>query len=78
MAEGILPFQYKKERCRIGVTGLARLPLYLELASAAKLQQLEERYFGHLGPLQGWSTVQHIFALVMLNLAGGDCVDDLE
>lgn len=78
MAQGILPFQYKKERCRIGVTGLAGLPLYLELASAAKLQQLVERYFGHLGPLQGWSTVQHIFALVMLNLAGGDCVDDLE
>jgi len=77
MPQGILPFQYEIEDKGIGVTGLAGLPLYLDLGKAAKINNLITRYLGHLGPSQGWSVTQQIFAIVLLNLSGGDCVDDL-
>jgi hypothetical protein len=30
------------------------------------------------GRLQGWLDIQMVLALIFLNLAGGDCVEDLE
>ena len=32
MAQGILPFKYELERSEVGMTALAGLPLYLDLA----------------------------------------------
>jgi len=78
MPQGILPFQYEKEQNAVGITGLAGLPLYLDLAKVAKLQRVIERQLGHIGPSQGWSATQHILSVILLNLAGADCVDDLE
>jgi hypothetical protein len=78
MPQGILPFQYEKEASGVEVTGLAGLPLYLELAKVAKTHELIARQFRHLGPSQGWTVIQQILAVVLLNLSGGDCVDDLD
>jgi len=78
MAQGILPFQYEKDRNPVGITGLAGLPLYLDLAKVAQLQRVIERQLGHIGPSQGWTSTQHILSVILLNLAGADCVDDLE
>ena len=78
MPQGILPFQYESEKSAPGLTGLAGLPLYLELAHAADLRRVIDRHLGKLGPQQGWTARQHILAVVLLNLAGGECVDDLE
>ena len=35
MAQGILPFKYEEEEKTTGMTALAGLPLYLELAQKA-------------------------------------------
>lgn len=35
MPQGVLPFQYQKEKSGSGMTALAGLPLYLELAAVA-------------------------------------------
>ena len=35
MAQGILPFKYEEEKKTTGMTALAGLPLYLELAQKA-------------------------------------------
>lgn len=78
MPQGILPFQYEKEQNAVGVTGLAGLPLYLDLAKVAKLQQIIDRQLGQFAARQGWSATQHVLSVILLNLAGGDCVDDLE
>ena len=37
MAQGILPFKYEEEKKITGMTALAGLPLYLELAQKAGL-----------------------------------------
>jgi len=77
MAQGILPFQYEIEKKPGGMTALAGLPLYVEFAHLMGLPRLiAEHVRGRLGD-QGWTDDQMIMALVLLNLAGGDCVDDL-
>ena len=37
MAQGVLPFKYEAEKNRSGMTALAGLPTYLELASVCGL-----------------------------------------
>jgi len=77
MAEGILPFQYEVERKSGGMTALAGLPTYLEFAHLMDLRRLISDHVRVRDGNQGWTDDQMIMALVLLNLAGGDCVDDL-
>ena len=75
MAQGVLPFKYEEERKETGMTSLAGLPVYLDLATVMGLDQSIEK---HLHVKQrGWTDKQFLLSLIMLNLAGGDCVDDL-
>jgi hypothetical protein len=75
MAQGILGFKYEEEKHDTGMTGLAGLPVYLDLIHAMGLAELIGR---HLRVKErGWTDAQMITALMMLNIAGGDCVEDL-
>jgi len=77
MAQGILPFQYEVEKRDGGMTALAGLPLYVEFAHLMGLPRLIADHVQARQGDQGWTDDQMIMALVLLNLAGGDCVDDL-
>ena len=77
LAQGILDFQYEADSSRHGLTSLAGLPLYLDLIKASGLDaalQLHVRAAGR----QGWLDIQMVLATIFLNLAGGDCVEDIE
>lgn len=78
VSRGVLPFQYDIEEERTGMTALAGLPAYLELAHVAGLRESVRRHVGVRAAGQGWTDAQQVMALVLLNLAGGDCVDDLD
>jgi len=77
MAQRLLPFQYEVEKKLEGMTSLAGLPLYLELAHCMGLGRLISEHVQARAGNQGWTDEQMIMALVLLNLVGGDCVDDL-
>ncbi len=78
MAQGILPFQYEIERSPSGMTALAGLPAYLDLALVSGLtNSIRRRLFLLNTKEQGWTDVQIVMSLVLLNLAGGNCVNDL-
>jgi hypothetical protein len=77
MAEGLLPFQYEVEKTNGGMTALAGLPIYLELSHLMGLRRLILDHVQARKGNQGWTDDQMIMALVLLNLAGGDCVADL-
>ena len=64
-----MPFQYESEAGEAGLTGLAGLPLYLELWRATGLEQSVARHVAVSGA-QGWSDRQMVSALVLVNLAG--------
>lgn len=77
MTQGLLPFQYEAEKAAVGVTALGGLPLYLDLVKACGLVESIRQYVRVAGR-QGWLDIQMVLALIFLNLAGGDCLEDLE
>lgn len=78
MTQGILPFKYETEKEITGMTGLAGLPLYLDLAQVMGLNQSIQKHLNVRRNSQGWTDSQMVVALVLLNIAGGDCVDDIK
>ena len=78
MAQGILPFKYETEKNTTGMTALAGLPVYLDLAHVMGLSKSIEKHLKVRKGGQGWTDSQSVLSLVLLNLAGGDCVDDIK
>jgi len=75
MAQGVLGFKYEEEKHDTGMTSLAGLPIYLDLLHSMGLSELIGR---HLHVKQrGWTDAQMVSSLMLLNIAGGDCVEDL-
>jgi hypothetical protein len=75
MSQGVLGFKYEEEKHDTGMTGLAGLPVYLDLMHAMGLSELIKK---HLQVKQrGWTDAQMVSSLMLLNIAGGDCVEDL-
>ena len=77
MAQGVLPFQYAGEKESVGTTALGGLPLYLDLVKACGLIDSIREHVNVAGK-QGWLDIQMVLALMFLNIAGGDCLDDLD
>lgn len=77
MSQGVLPFKYEEEIKEGGLTALGGLPMYLDLAHVVGLRGSINRHVMVRQGGQGWTDAQMILTLVLLNLAGGDCVEDL-
>ena len=75
MSQGILGFKYEEEKRATGMTGLAGLPIYLDLMHAMGMPELIEDQLEVKE--RGWTDAQMVSSLILLNLAGGDCVEDL-
>jgi hypothetical protein len=77
MTQGILPFKYENDKQKSEMTGFGGLPVYLDLAQAAGLSKSIDRYLKASSDSQGWTDRQVVMPLILLNLSGGDCVEDL-
>ncbi len=60
------------------MTGLAGLPTYLDLACVMGLSSSIAEHVQVRDSGQGFSDAEMVMSLVLLNLAGGDCVGDIE
>ncbi len=78
MAQGILKYEYEIEEGKSGLTTFSGLPPYLDLAAAAGFLNSIDRHLEIRAGEQGWTDRQIVLSLVLLNIAGGDCVDDIE
>ncbi len=78
MTQGVLPFKYEKEKTQTGMTALAGLPVYLDMAKVIGLSKSIQKHIKIRENSQGWTDAQMVLSLVLLNLSGGDCVDDLK
>lgn len=76
MTQGVLPFKYQGEDRRGGMTGLGGLPVYMEAIHQIGLKGWIEKHVGVRGA-QGWQDWQMVTTIMLLNLAGGESVDDL-
>ena len=75
MGQQGLAFQYELDN-NSNTTALAGLPLFIDMAivsglcdTIARMLSIKER---------GWTDKQVILSLILLNLSGGDCVDDID
>jgi len=59
------------------ISGLSGLLVYADLACVLGVLSSVDDHVGK-GGNQGWMDRHHVLALIMLNLSGGDCVDDIE
>jgi len=75
MAQGILGFKYEEGNHDTVMTGLAGLPVYLDLIRAMGLPELIGKHLQVKA--RGWTDAQMVLSLMLLNIAGGDCVEDL-
>ncbi len=77
VAQGVLPFEFVPETGKTDLTASAGLLVYLDLSAAIGVRESIKKHveIGEKG--QGWSDSQVVTSLLLLNLAGGDSVDDL-
>jgi hypothetical protein len=77
MTRHLPPFQYEVEQKPEGMTALAGLPVFMEFAQRMGLPRLIAHHVrARLGG-QGWTDWQMMMAVILLNISGGDCVDDV-
>lgn len=76
MTQGVLPFKYEEEKKDFGATPVAGILLFLDLLKKMNFDQLVSREVKAKENKQGWSDYRFVLSVMMLNLCGGDCVDD--
>lgn len=77
MPQTLLPYQYQAQEKHSGMTALSGLPLFLDLFRASGLFDSISRHLGVRSSSQGFTDTQMVTALILLQLAGGECIDDL-
>lgn len=78
MSQGVLPFQYEKDPQKSCLTAFAGLLLYLDLFAASQLRDSINKHLGFLDGEQGWTAYDLLTALALLNIAGGEGVNDIK
>ena len=78
MTQGLLPFKYVETQKSKEFSGLSGLLLYLELFKLMNLDHIISDHLSVKSDDQGWSDEQIVLSLILLNLVGGDCVDDIQ
>lgn len=77
MRQGVLSFQYQGDTSGRGMTALSGLGVYLDLLYAVGLPEAAKDEV-KIRPGQGHDDGQMLVALVLLNIAGGDSVRDVD
>ncbi|MCG2812963.1 MAG: IS1380 family transposase, partial [Candidatus Aminicenantes bacterium] len=78
MSQGLLPYKYEIEKREGGLTALGGVGLYLDMFRALKLGHILDSSIGIRDSDQGYMDRQIGLLLILLNIVGGDCVEDLE
>jgi len=78
MRQGELAFKYEEDKSKVGMTGVGGIGLYLDLASrSGMVGSIERNVYARKGG-QGWTDAEVVLSLMLLNLVGGDSVEDLQ
>lgn len=78
MAQRGLPYEYEIEEGQARLTAMGGLSTYLDLASATGFLKAIDRQVRIRRGAQGWTDRQMILSVILLNLAGGECVEDMD
>ena len=74
--DGLLPYEFVEEPATCEVTGHVGILPDLDLACVLGILGEADASVGICGS-QGWMDRHHVLSLILLNLAGGECVEDI-
>ena len=77
MLQGPLSFNYELPKKLAALTGHAGVGVFLDLIYESDLLSSIEKHLDVRTDTQGWSDAQCIITILLLNLVGGQCVDDV-
>lgn len=77
MTQGVLSFKYEEEKKDFGTTSLAGSLVFLDLLHKMDFKNIVERNLSAKEGKQGWSDYCLLVSMILLNLCGGDCVNDI-
>lgn len=77
MTQGALDFKYEEEKNETGITAFGGSLLFLDLLSQIGFTKIVNHCLGAKKGKPGWSDVEFLVSLLLLNVCGGDCVDDI-
>jgi hypothetical protein len=77
MTQGVLSFKYEEEKKDFGTTSLAGSLVFLDLLHKMGFKNIVERNLSAKEGKQGWSDYCFLVSMILLNLCGGDCVNDI-
>lgn len=77
MTQGVFPFKIEEEKKKKNLTSLTGLLVYLELFKALSLDVLIGQNL-NIRNVQGWRDTRVIVSLILLNIAGGSSVSDID
>jgi hypothetical protein len=77
MTQGELAFKYEMDNQGAGLTSMGGIGVYFDLVSRSGLVRSIERHVKAREGSQGWTDAEQVLSLVMLNLVGGDGVEDI-
>ena len=75
-SDGLLAYEFVEESGKSQLTGRVGLLPYIDLLCVLGVLGQADVKIGICGS-QGWLDRQHVMGLVLLNLAGGECVEDI-
>lgn len=78
MTQGELGFKYEADESKVGMTGFGGMGVYLDLICRSGLVRSIERHVKAREGGQGWTDAEVVLSVVLLNLVGGDSVEDLQ
>ncbi len=78
MSQKLLNFQYRQEQREKNLTSMAGIGIYFDLFKIMRLVQHINKYLGQCSGKQGYRDSDVVLTIILLNLAGGDCVEDVE
>ncbi|MDQ1350167.1 MAG: hypothetical protein QG657_468 [Acidobacteriota bacterium] len=77
MTQGVLSFKSEEEKKDFGTTALAGSLVFLDLLHKMSFKKMVDRNLSAKEGKQGWSDYRVLLSMILLNLCGGDCVDDI-
>ncbi|MCP5048304.1 MAG: IS1380 family transposase [bacterium] len=78
MTQGALPFKYEEEKKDFGTTGVAGLLLFMDLLKKMGFKKMVNRHVKAKEDKQGWDDFGFLLCLMLLNISGGECVEDVQ
>ena len=77
MPQGVADFKYENDSSANNLTALAGMPLFIDLLEKMSFSSIIKKHLQYRTKANCWSDTEQIRTLLFLNIAGGDCVDDI-